>query len=289
MHHLLKLRQQNLLKWDELDNITIELDTKPYLDFSNFGLDPSMLENVNKITQAFGDLGAKKRKRMLISEARQALMNEAKDNLSSDQSDIATAIEAVEQKGIVFIDEIDKIAESATRQGDKGRVSREGVQRDLLPLVEGTIVNTKYGSIHTNHILFIASGAFHISEVSDLIPELRGRFPAVINMQSLGIPEFIQILKNLDNNLIRQAQALLSVDGISISFTDNAISEIAKIAFEKNAIEENLGARRLHQLIEIIISDISFNLDIQNITFDAPDIHKIFCSDVQHDFSENLL
>lgn len=277
------------LRNGELDNQLVELESKiPKFDFPDLGIDPLVFENaMNKVTQAFGELTHKKRKRITVSEAKETLMNEIKENLLPDQSDIAKAIDAVEQNGIVFIDEIDKIAEAAERQ-DKGRVSREGVQRDLLPLVEGTIITTKYGPISTNHILFIASGAFHMSEPKDLIPEFRGRFPIEITLQSLGIPEFIQILKNLDNNLLYQAQALLAIDGISLSFTDDAIEAIAEIAFEKNAAEENLGARRLHQLLEIIISEVSFNMEEKNVNFTAEDV-KNLCSIGRDNLPEGCL
>jgi ATP-dependent HslUV protease ATP-binding subunit HslU len=174
-----------------------------------------------------------------------------------------TAIDRVERSGIIFLDEIDKIA---GREGGHGPdVSREGVQRDILPIVEGTTVNTRYGFVRTDHILFIAAGAFHVSKPSDLIPELQGRFPIRVELKSLSEADFIRILKEPKNALIKQYQALLDTEGIKLSFTPDAIEEIARYAARVNESTENIGARRLHTILEKLLEDVSF---------DGPDLKK---------------
>jgi ATP-dependent HslUV protease ATP-binding subunit HslU len=189
------------------------------------------------------------------------LTQEEAQNLVDLDKVISQEIEKVEQYGIIFLDEIDKIA--GKDHGHGPDVSREGVQRDLLPIVEGSVVNTKYGPIKTDHILFIASGAFHTVKPSDLIPELQGRFPIRVELDSLGYKEFIRILTEPKNALLLQYVALLRTEGVDISFTDDAVEEISRIAEEVNTATENIGARRLHTLMEYLL---------ENILFDAPDV-----------------
>src|SRR5690242_21497331 len=180
------------------------------------------------------------------------------------------AVERAQQAGIIFIDEIDKVA---GREGSQGPdVSREGVQRDILPIVEGTTVNTRYGMVRTDHILFIAAGAFHVSKPSDLIPELQGRFPIRVELHSLTTEDFIRILKEPKSALVKQYTALLETEGIKLSFTDDALIEIARIAAQVNESAENIGARRLHTIMEKLLEDISFDgpdLKKKNIRIDA--------------------
>jgi len=199
-----------------------------------------------------------KRRKVKIPEAREILIQEESQRLIDMDKVIKTAIERAEHSGIIFLDEIDKIAgrEAAGKGPD---VSREGVQRDLLPIVEGSTVTTKYGMVKTDHILFIASGAFHISKPSDLVPELQGRFPIRVELRSLSKEDFIRILREPENALIIQYEALLTTEEVKLIFKDDAIDEIAEIAFQVNSRTENIGARRLHTVVEKLLSDISFN------------------------------
>jgi ATP-dependent HslUV protease ATP-binding subunit HslU len=197
-----------------------------------------------------------KRKKVLVPEALEMLTEEEAERLIDMQKVQKTAIDLMENSGIVFIDEIDKIA---GREGVGGPdVSREGVQRDLLPLVEGTSVSTKYGVIHTDHILFIAAGAFHTSKPSDLIPEFQGRFPIRVELEALTQADFVRILSETRNALVRQYQALLATEGVTLIFEPSAIEEIAKIASEINENTENIGARRLHTVMEKLLEEVSF-------------------------------
>ncbi|KAB2832760.1 MAG: AAA domain-containing protein, partial [Caedimonadaceae bacterium] len=185
------------------------------------------------------------------------ILAEESEKLIDQEKSILEAIHSVEQNGIVFIDEIDKICARSERQG--ADVSREGVQRDLLPLIEGTTVATKYGTVKTDHILFIASGAFHIAKPSDLLPELQGRLPIRVELKALAQEEFVRILKEPEANLIEQYQALIKTEGVTLVFLDDAIEEIAKIAALVNQNVENIGARRLHTILEKILDDISYS------------------------------
>lgn len=205
-------------------------------------------------------LGSKKTKnvRMKVPEAYKSLLNEESDKMISDEQIISIAIHSVENDGIVFIDEIDKIA-SGSNGGGRGEVSREGVQRDLLPLIEGTVINTKHGPVKTNHILFIASGAFHIAKPSDLLPELQGRLPIKVTLQPLTEDDMLKILTEREYNLPKQYIALLAVDDISIEFKESSLKKIAKIAAEMNDRVENIGARRLQAIMEKVVENISFN------------------------------
>ena len=210
----------------------------------------------------FGDMLPKKRKRrkLKVKEARKLLLDEEADKLIDNDSVNEEAIRRAEQEGIIFLDEIDKIAAKGSNSGGQD-VSREGVQRDILPIVEGSTVMTKYGAIKTDYILFIAAGAFHISKVSDLIPELQGRFPILVELQSLTKEDFIKILTTPRNAITVQYATLLKVDGVELSFTESAIEEIAGIAEDLNASSEDIGARRLHTVVENLLEDVSFNAD----------------------------
>lgn len=214
------------------------------------------------IGSIFGDMMPKKTKRrkLKVKEARKLLLNEEADKLIDKDSVNEEAIRRAENEGIIFIDEIDKIAAKGNKGGGQD-VSREGVQRDILPIVEGSTVMTKYGAIKTDYILFIAAGAFHVSKVSDLIPELQGRFPILVELQSLSKQDFIDILTTPRNALTIQYATLLRVDGVDLKFTDDAINEIARIAEDMNTTMEDIGARRLHTVMENLIEDISFEAD----------------------------
>jgi ATP-dependent HslUV protease ATP-binding subunit HslU len=203
----------------------------------------------------------KKRTRVTVAEAREILEQEEAQRLIDMDKVVKTALERVEQSGIIFLDEIDKIVGSDTSHGPD--VSRGGVQRDLLPIVEGSTVNTRYGMVRTDHILFIAAGAFSSSKPSDLIPELQGRFPIRVELDSLGKEEFIRILTEPHNALVKQYIELMATEGVKLAFTDDAIAEIAEIAAMVNERTENIGARRLYTIMEILLEDISF---------DAPDM-----------------
>ena len=211
------------------------------------------------IGSIFGDMMPKKKKKrkVTVKEASKMLIQEEAEKMIDDDSVSAEAIRRAENDGIIFIDEIDKIAGRANKSG--ADVSREGVQRDILPIVEGCTVMTKYGAIKTDYILFIAAGAFHISKVSDMIPELQGRFPVLVELNSLKKEDFIRILTTPQNAVTLQYKTLLSVDNIDLKFTDDAISEIAEIAEELNLTREDIGARRLHTVMENLLEDISFN------------------------------
>ena len=204
-------------------------------------------------------MGRKSRKRMTIADARRILLSEEEEKLI-DRSQVETeAITRVEGTGIVFLDEIDKICSREDAGGRGPDVSREGVQRDLLPIVEGTHVNTRYGVVRTDHVLFIAAGAFHVSRPADLIPEMQGRFPIRVELQSLGAGEFERILKEPENSLIRQYTALLATEDLELRFADEAVRTIAAMAAEINETAENIGARRLHTVLEHLLEELSFS------------------------------
>jgi ATP-dependent HslUV protease ATP-binding subunit HslU len=211
-----------------------------------------------------------RRKRMTVAESHDLLVSEEADKLLDDEVVKAAALQAVEQNGIVFLDEIDKVcARAETRGAD---VSREGVQRDLLPLIEGTTVSTKYGPVKTDHILFIASGAFHVAKPSDLLPELQGRLPIRVELQALTEADFVRILTETDNALTRQYAALLATEGVAVVFTDDGIAELARVAAEVNRTVENIGARRLYTVMERVFEELSFaapDRGGQSVTVDA--------------------
>ena len=204
--------------------------------------------------KAFG--GRRVRKKMTVAESHEALVAEEADKLLDDEAIKAAALSSVQEDGIVFIDEIDKVcARAETRGAD---VSREGVQRDLLPLIEGTTVATKYGPVRTDHILFIASGAFHIAKPSDLLPELQGRLPIRVELKPLTEGDFVRILTETDNALTRQYSALLATENVNVTFTKDGIAALARIAAEVNRSVENIGARRLYTVIERVFEELSF-------------------------------
>jgi ATP-dependent HslUV protease ATP-binding subunit HslU len=211
------------------------------------------------IKEMFGNIFPKKtkRRRMKVAEARELLVETEAEKLVDMEKVQTLAKERTEQSGIIFIDEIDKIA---SREGGHGpEVSREGVQRDILPIVEGSTVNTKYGPVKTDHILFVAAGAFHVAKPSDLIPELQGRFPIRVELESLGEEEFVRILTEPRNALVRQYTALMATEGIELLFREDAVHEIARTAALVNDRTENIGARRLHTILEKLLEDLSFD------------------------------
>jgi ATP-dependent HslUV protease ATP-binding subunit HslU len=235
--------------------------------------------------------GKTKKRRLKVPEALEYLTQEEETKLIDMDSVARTAVDRVEQAGIIFIDEIDKIS---GREGGHGPdVSREGVQRDILPIVEGTTVNTKYGMVKTDHILFIAAGAFHVSKPSDLIPELQGRFPIRVELEALGRDEFVRILTEPRSALVKQYMALMETEGISLTFTDDAIHKIADFATRVNERTENIGARRLHTVMEKLLDDISFEgPDLQNkqVTIDEEYVEKMLADIVKNeDLSRYIL
>lgn len=215
----------------------------------------------NNIGDIFGSLLPKRRKKRKINvkEALKIFINEEANKMIDKDAIQSEALVRAEQDGIIFIDEIDKIASKGKGHGPD--VSREGVQRDILPVVEGCTIATKHGNIKTDYMLFLAAGSFHISKVSDLIPELQGRFPVIVELKSLSEEDFIKILQEPDNAIIKQYSELLGVDKINLKFTDEAIKEMAKIAFLENENNENIGARRLHNIMELLLEEVSFNAD----------------------------
>lgn len=215
-----------------------------------------------QIGAIIGDMfqgGRKKRRKLPLKEARALMVQEESSKLIDNDSVNEEAVKRAENEGIIFIDEIDKIASSGSRHGQD--VSREGVQRDILPFVEGCTVNTKYGMIKTDYILFIAAGAFHVSKMENLIPELQGRFPVKVELNDLHKEDFVRILKEPQNSILKQQQELLKVDNINLNFTEDAIEQIASIAEDENNNGQNIGARRLHTIMESILEDISYNAD----------------------------
>ena len=253
---------RNKLRSGELNQREIEIEVKdknpnsvPSFDIPGM---PGSSMSMISMEDIFGKaLGTKtKRKKMKIEDSYEILISEESDKLLDDDKVIESAIEQVQQSGIVFIDEIDKIAARHEHKG--GDVSREGVQRDLLPLIEGTTVNTKYGPIKTDHILFIGSGAFHYSKPSDLLAELQGRLPIRVELRALTQADFKRILTEPEASLIKQYIALISTENVKLEFTDDAIDEIARVSFEVNETVENIGARRLHTVMEKLLEEISF-------------------------------
>ena len=268
-----KLRKQ--LRNGELEDRVIEIEAQDrsgrMIDFvGGQGMDDM---GVN-LGDMFGNLFPTKtvRRRMKISEARSYMMREEQENLVDMEQITREAIAKTESSGFIFLDEIDKIAGGDSKGGSGPDVSREGVQRDLLPIVEGTTVNTRYGMVNTDHILFVAAGAFHVSKPSDLIPELQGRFPIRVELESLTLEDFKRILIQPKNSLIKQYQALLNTEGVTLNFTDEAISALADMTVEINRSTEDIGARRLHTLLENLLEEISFEggeLKDKNQTIDA--------------------
>ena len=257
-----KEKFKKMLRSGELDNQEIEIEISPKSQSPLKSMDIPGMPGGTMGMINLGDLlgkgfGNNKEKRKLsVKESYEILLDEESEKLIDNDSLIKRAIRNVEDDGIVFIDEIDKIC--GKNSGSSAEVSREGVQRDLLPLIEGSTVSTKYGSLKTDHILFIASGAFHLSKPSDLLPELQGRLPNRVELSPLIRDDFIRILKEPENNLLKQYVELISSEGVELSFKEDAISEIAQIAAKVNEEIENIGARRLHTIIEKILDEISF-------------------------------
>ena len=243
-------------------------------------------ELTNNFQQMLGSImpKKKKKKKMTVAKAREIFKAEELEKMLDMDSVVEKAIEATEESGIVFIDEFDKIAEKGHTQGPD--VSREGVQRDILPIVEGATVNTKYGPVKTDHILFIAAGAFHVSKPSDLIPELQGRFPIRVSLNSLTVDDFRRILTEPNQSLVKQYTALLSTDGVELEFTDEGIDAIAEYAYRVNMETENIGARRLHTILEKILEDVSYEAP------DIPEKHiavdKAFVTSKLNDVVQNV-
>ena len=251
------------LREGELDDKEIEIELATSPQSLEVMAPPGMEELTQQIQTMFSNLGRERRKprKLTIKEALKLLIDEEAARLVNDEELKTRAIANAESNGIVFLDEIDKIASRSELQG--ADVSRQGVQRDLLPLVEGTTVNTKYGMVKTDHILFIASGAFHLAKPSDLIPELQGRFPIRVELDSLTVDDFKRILKTTDASLTQQYEALLATDGCALEFTDEGIHRLAEIAYSVNERTENIGARRLYTVLEKLLEEVSFGAGSQ--------------------------
>lgn len=247
----------------EMDDKIIELDiAKLNVEFDDTGLPPEMAKVQESFSKVFASINKEDNKRSLsVKDAKVALKHEASTKLLDMNAVHTEALRRAEDGGIIFLDEIDKIALSEKSSG-RNDPSKEGVQRDLLPIVEGSSVSTKYGTIKTDHILFIAAGAFHVSKPSDLIPELQGRFPLRVELESLTEETLYSILTQTQNSLLKQYQALLGVEGVALVFEDEAIRAMAKLAHRANELTEDIGARRLHTVLEKILQDISFDADL---------------------------
>jgi len=287
-----KLRQQ--LREGALDERIVELEvrersTPAFEIISNQGVEEMDINIKDMLPNIFGQ--RTKKRKMKVSEALEYLIQEEESRLIDMDQVTRVAVERVEQSGIIFLDEIDKIAGRESGHGPD--VSREGVQRDILPIVEGTTVNTRYGMIRTDHILFIAAGAFHVSKPSDLIPELQGRFPIRVELKSLTISDFIAILTEPKSSLVKQYTALLETEGLKLEFTREALDEIANFAFRVNESTENIGARRLHTIMERVLDEISFNapdMTEKSVTVDAVYVRKMLTDIVKdQDLSRYIL
>ena len=272
-----RIKFRRMLRAGELDEREIELEVA-----ANVSMDimtpPGMEEMGQQLKSMFANLGgSKSNKRTLTIKAARPLLVEEEAGKLVNEDDIRTAaIEACEQHGIVFIDEIDKVAKRGDNVGG-GDVSREGVQRDLLPLVEGSNVSTKYGTVKTDHILFIASGAFHLAKPSDLIPELQGRFPIRVELGALSKQDFVRILTEPKAALTKQYEALLATEGVTVNFTPDAVDRLAEIAFQVNERQENIGARRLHTVLERLLDSLSYEApdrDGEAIAIDSDYVNK---------------
>ena len=287
-----KLRQQ--LREGKLDDRMVEIDVReknfPSFEIlTNQGVEEMDVNIKDMLPNIFGQ--RTKKRKMKVNEAFEYLIQEEEHRLIDMDHVTRTAIDRVENSGIVFLDEIDKIA---GREGGHGPdVSREGVQRDILPIVEGTTVNTRYGMVRTDHILFIAAGAFHVSKPGDLIPELQGRFPIRVELQSLTMEDFVRILTEPKSSLVKQYTALLETEGVKLEFTPEALDEIAHFAFRVNESTENIGARRLHTIMERVLDELSFEAPDkkgQQVTIDADYVRKMLTDIVKdQDLSRYIL
>ncbi|HZU42447.1 MAG TPA: ATP-dependent protease ATPase subunit HslU [Terriglobales bacterium] len=287
-----KLRQQ--LREGKLDERTVELDVReksfPAFEIvSNQGVEEMDINVKDMLPNIFGQ--RTKKRKMKVNEAFEYLIQEEEQRLIDMDQVTRVAVDRVENSGIIFLDEIDKIAGRESGHGPD--VSREGVQRDILPIVEGTTVNTRYGMVRTDHILFIAAGAFHVSKPSDLIPELQGRFPIRVELQSLTMEDFIRILTEPKSSLVKQYTALLETENVKLEFTREALDEIARFAFRVNEGTENIGARRLHTIMERVLDEISFDapdLQDKSVTVDGDYVRKMLADIVKdQDLSRYIL
>ncbi len=262
------LKMQQRIAQGELDSREIEIEVRKKSIEIDSNVPPEILRVQENLIKVFHKEQDKVKKTLSVKEAKEALKAEISDTLLDGEAIKMEGLKRAESSGVIFIDEIDKIAVSSKESGRQDP-SKEGVQRDLLPIVEGSVVNTKYGSIKTEHILFIAAGAFHLSKPSDLIPELQGRFPLRVELESLTEEIMYMILTQTKTSIIKQYQALLKVEGVEIAFEDDAIKELAKLSYNANQKSEDIGARRLHTTIEKVLEDISFEAEDysgQNVT-----------------------
>lgn len=262
------LKMQQRIAQGELDSREIEIEVRKKSIEIDSNVPPEILRVQENLIKVFHKEQDKVKKTLSVKEAKEALKTEISDTLLDGEAIKMEGLKRAESSGVIFIDEIDKIAVSS-KEGGRQDPSKEGVQRDLLPIVEGSVVNTKYGSIKTEHILFIAAGAFHLSKPSDLIPELQGRFPLRVELENLTEEIMYMILTQTKTSIIKQYQALLKVESVGIAFEDNAIKELAKLSYNANQKSEDIGARRLHTTIEKVLEDISFEAEDysgQNIT-----------------------
>ncbi|GAA9745793.1 HslU--HslV peptidase ATPase subunit [Helicobacter pylori] len=262
------LKMQQRIAQGELDSREIEIEVRKKSIEIDSNVPPEILRVQENLIKVFHKEHDKVKKTLSVKEAKEALKAEISDTLLDSESIKMEGLRRAESSGVIFIDEIDKIAVSS-KEGGRQDPSKEGVQRDLLPIVEGSVVNTKYGPIKTEHILFIAAGAFHLSKPSDLIPELQGRFPLRVELENLTEEIMYMILTQTKTSIIKQYQALLKVEGVEIAFEDNAIKELAKLSYNANQKSEDIGARRLHTTIEKVLEDISFEAEDysgQNVT-----------------------
>jgi ATP-dependent HslUV protease ATP-binding subunit HslU len=270
-----KLRER--LREGKLDERLVELEVKdrgPNFEIAtNAGIEEMSINIKDMLPNFFG--GKTRRRKMRVAEAADYLGQEEEQKLIDMDQVTRVALERVETSGIIFLDEIDKIAGRESGHGPD--VSREGVQRDILPIVEGTTVNTRYGFVRTDHILFMAAGAFHVSKPADMIPELQGRFPIRVELKSLTVEDFIRILREPKNALAKQYTALMETEGIKLTFTDDALEEVAKFAAQVNQSSENIGARRLHTIMEKLLEEVSFegpDLKKKTVKVDAAYVRK---------------
>ncbi|MGL2689633.1 HslU--HslV peptidase ATPase subunit [Helicobacter pylori] len=254
------LKMQQRIVQGELDNREIEIEVRKKSIEIDSNVPPEILRVQENLIKVFHKEQDKVKKTLSVKEAKEALKAEISDTLLDGEAIKMEGLKRAESSGVIFIDEIDKIAVSS-KEGSRQDPSKEGVQRDLLPIVEGSVVNTKYGSIKTEHILFIAAGAFHLSKPSDLIPELQGRFPLRVELENLTEEIMYMILTQTKTSIIKQYQALLKVEGVEIAFEDDAIKELAKLSYNANQKSEDIGARRLHTTIEKVLEDISFEAE----------------------------
>ncbi len=274
------------LREGQLDDKEIEIEVAQAMPQMEIMSPPGMEEMTEQIRGMFAGMseGKRKTRKMTVADAfRQLIDEEAAKRVNEDELR-TRAVESVEQNGIVFLDEVDKIC--ARQEGGSGEVSRQGVQRDLLPLVEGTTVNTKYGMVRTDHILFIASGAFHLARPSDLIPELQGRFPIRVELESLTTADFVHILMRIDNALCKQYEALLATEGVTLQFTDEGIQRLANLAHDVNERTENIGARRLYTVMEKLLESLSYEADRhhgETVTVDADYVNDKLADIAGHD------